>query len=92
MSKLIVLTTDESTKEQRDAFTNYLQTTNHGFWHWFPEVWIVDPAEQLEAAALRGKAREHMPSAAVLVLRFDCDADWAGFLTETQVKWLRKHL
>ena len=98
MRKRFVIALGSTTKEQNDAFREYLNKIAPGrWWHWIQDLWlIVDPNGELNATSLREKASEYYPAVTCLVLEIGHDDDtWAGFGPAASGKsmfpWLEKH-
>lgn len=93
MRTVFIVSVDEaSTREQRDAFTNYLRTLQCGFWHQVSHLWIiVSYQNQFTARGLMAKLAEIMPEVVNMTLKVE-PQDYAGLSVTTGHKWLSDYL
>jgi hypothetical protein len=98
MKKRFVVMLDSSTKEQNEAFREYLKAATPGlWWHWLENSWLlVDPKGTLTASELTDKVMVTYPGVSNLVLEFSDDHDtWSGFgpmkPEKNMFPWLRKN-
>lgn len=98
MRKVFIVTVDgDATREQRDAFTDYVRELNDtlgvGFWHHLTSTWLVsDSSDTLTVTKLRDKVNELMPSVNVVVLSTTSFTPWAVSAPKAGHAWLHKHI
>lgn len=72
-----VITVENASKAQRDAFTNFLGTQTCGWWHWVQPMWlVVDNDATRDAAWWRDRVQGFAPQATIIVLAV-APSDWA---------------
>ena len=93
MAKFFVAVDQTATKDQIDAFTNYLrEKAKIGFWHHISHSWfIVDNSGQETSAGIRGKLCELMPGVTLAVIRAKPD-DYAAFSPQSGHEWLTNNI
>ena len=92
-NKFFFVAVDDSTKEQRDAFTISMRgATAIGFWHQTETAWlVVDASGALTSEALRRQVTAFMPEAAVIVVQAT-PIDWATVAPQAAHEWLHDFL
>lgn len=80
MSKRYIVAVDSSTKEQANAFSEFLKSNGLGWWHWLDNFWlIVDTRDQFSASKIRDKLGETHPRVHNLVIELNEYGDtWSG--------------
>lgn len=90
MKKLFIVSVDDATKEQRNAFTSALRTKHKGcgFWHHIENTWIIiDPTGELKASPLSDEILSLMPKATIMVLQAK-PLDYSAYAPVAGHKWL----
>ena len=92
--RFIISINGEITKENSNAFTNYLKENGMGWWHWLSNTWLViDKNDKVDSKILRDKARDTF-NAYNLVIEVK-DGKWAGFGPKSENKdmfdWIKRN-
>jgi hypothetical protein len=95
--RFIVLIEDTSTKEQNDAFIEWIRTSGLGWWHWFQNCWLLVDSNGIQSAAdMRSSLKAIYGSANTFVIELSDGQDtWAGFGPTSDQKnmftWIHKN-
>ncbi len=68
MTKKFVIMVDDSTPEQQNAVTAYLEGKG-GFWHWLSDVWLFATDEEMTCVSIRDRLVEAVPGDHLVVVR-----------------------
>jgi hypothetical protein len=91
MIRRFIMMVDDATAQQQDAVTKYLKTTDHGFWHYFSDCWLItDHSDTLTCDVLRDEVNRIMPGKTTLVVQMDNPTQWAGFGQTEHFKWVNE--
>ena len=96
MSKRYIVAVDSSTKEQNDAFLEFIKVHKLSWWHWLENFWlIIDSREELTVKGIRDELNKMYPRIHNLVIELSEDAKkWAGYgpssEERTMFKWLKE--
>lgn len=95
MANLVVGIT-EATAQQRDAISRYLGSLG-GYWHWMPDLWLVNTTGNTEPSEVRDFIHREYPSLVCIVLKVHIpvgDNNWASVFPGGQsskwANWLNK--
>lgn len=78
MSKYFIVGTDEITKEDQEAFIQWLD--DYAWWHWINGMWLIlDETNELTAESIRDKLLAIAPAMSTMVFEVSNDSVWAGF-------------
>ena len=97
MTKRFVVLLGSATKDQDDAFLNFIKSNRLGWWHWFPNSWLLKKLNSdIGASDLRDAARDIYGRANNLVIELNDNEDtWSGFGPKTENKdmfhWIREN-
>jgi hypothetical protein len=79
-----------ATGEQRNELNEYLATIG-GYWHWMPDLWLVNTNGDEDPAEVRDAIHAQHPTLVCLVLKLDLPEgrrNWAGSFPTNEVdKW-----
>lgn len=99
MKKRFVVLIDSSTKEQNDAFLNFIRQSGvFGWWHWLNGSWLLVSSSPLNTSQqIRDKITEIYPGVNNIVLEFreDGTSTWNGFGPQSEernmFKWMHEN-
>jgi len=98
MRKRFIVLLNTTTAEQNTKFRDEFIKPSFGWWHWFPDCWLLtDAAGRFTAAAIRDEVRKHFSGSFTLVveLRDDGTDTWSGFGMNTaeknMFKWIKEN-
>ena len=80
MSKRYIVAVGSSTKEQTEAFLEFIRSNGLGWWHWVEHFWLItDIRERFSAGDIRDELNKTHPKITKLVIELRDDGDtWAG--------------
>lgn len=88
MRKAFIILTANATTSQQDAIGKLFNT--YGWWHYFPQAWIVLDQSGLETAeSIRDKIQGVAPRLTHYVFAVKPGSDYAGFAPEKWDEWLK---
>ncbi|MGA2475740.1 MAG: hypothetical protein ABSF73_03885 [Terriglobia bacterium] len=98
MKKRFIICLDAPvTPNQPQALLDFLRAKGYGWWHWFPNTWlVVDNSGTLNHTVLRDIAKIAYPGAFLLVLELPegMNGRWSGFGIasgpQDQFKWIQE--
>ncbi|MFC1224559.1 hypothetical protein ACFE6N_12165 [Pedobacter sp. BG31] len=97
MRKKYVISINNSTKDQEQAFVRYIQDKNWAWWHRLTNTWlIVDARGNSSAASIRTDLKEIFANEYSLVIEINGNIDtWAGFGStrdgKSMFEWLKRN-
>jgi hypothetical protein len=99
VTKRFIVAVDSSTKEQNDAFREYVKAiAPQRWWHWLEDLWLlVDVTGKINAAQLRDKATEVYLTENIMVFELSSTGHdtWAGYGPQTtdrnMFNWIEKY-
>lgn len=98
MKKRFIILLDEITegKDKDDDFRKFAKSHNYGYWHWFPNSWLIDDSMGTSSASeIMDKVREiYGVNNFVVELGPDNDT-WSGYGPKSEksnmFEWLHKY-
>ena len=96
MRKRFIIGLDSTTKEQNEAFLEFVKEHGVGWWHWLGNFWLLaDSGGRFSADDVRNKLKETHPGVHTLVIELSEHGDtWAGYGPKSEnrnmFKWLRE--
>ena len=86
-----VLSTNQATPAQRNAITEALRKPELGWWHWFPDIWlIVDASGQHTEDSLLEVLHPLVPEVFMLMLNVTGSRGFRGWGPKNMGEWLDK--
>ena len=90
--KYFVLAGNALSLPQRNVISNYISNGGYGYWHWFPDFWLVTTMNDNETAGtLRDNIRTVAPLAEFMIFAVRPSEDWAGYGNQEWAEWLRQN-
>lgn len=90
MRSRFVVVVDESTPEDQEAITDAVKAEEGvGWWHWFPQTWLIVDVKGRDAIWWRDKLRLAAPNAHFLVVKATGGV-WAAAGTKKALQWLHE--
>jgi hypothetical protein len=75
----------------RNSLTNRIRSTpGVGWWHYFPQFWIIIDPVHRNAVWWRDWLHTVAPAATFLV--FEAGPDWAGYISNEQAEWINQNM
>jgi hypothetical protein len=97
VKKRFIVAVESGTKEQQDAFTEYLRGQGFGWWHWIDNLWLlVDSTGKTTGSDLTSQVNATFPTLNCMVFELSADGDtWAGYGPRTEASnmftWMRQN-
>jgi len=79
------------TGAERDALSQSLKESGCNYWHWFPDLWLIDDPQWRSVEQWRDHARQFFQSAQVLVLEITGQTTWSAFVFPEGTSWLSQY-
>lgn len=90
--KMFGLAVNQANQAQRNAITTYFKNLSWGYWHWFPDFWVLHTRVDEETAeAIRNAVQSLAPGLHCIVLPLDTNSAWAGFGSTQWKEWFDRH-
>lgn len=86
-----VIAVPAATAEQQNRVTNHFKKEGFGFWHWFPNLWLLSTfAPGVTASQLRDEMNRLLPGVHNTVLQVK-NEQWAFFGPARWGEWFRQN-
>lgn len=90
--KVFAVAAAPSDQIRRDSITMHFKNQGWGFWHWFPDFWILATQnDDATSEELRETVKTIAPGLYCMVLALDTSSSWAGFGSPEWKEWFDIH-
>lgn len=90
MGKMFIIATKNATKQQQREIADLLKGMGVGWWHHFPNTWLVSTgSSHLTPTQLRDAIKTMSPAPTHYVLEVNKNVSWAGFAAPTSHAWIK---
>jgi hypothetical protein len=93
VNRFIIVTNGAvATNEGRNALTAFLEAKGWAVWHWFQDLWLVDPPGAVDIGSLRDEMMQVIPSLQqIMILSVEGTHQHAGTVPVGSIPWITEH-
>ena len=87
--KASIILTHSATAKQQDDLRALFEPGHFGWWHWFPQAWLLTDQKDHSVYQLRDMITNACPGLTVYIFEIEHGSRYAGFAPPDWEDWLK---